>query len=349
MKALVYHGPNSGSVDEVPGPVPKAGELLVEVVLAGICGSDIHGYSGDTGRRFPGQVMGHEAAGRVIDANGVAGWAAGDRITFNPVLGCLECAECMSGRPNLCAKRTVIGVNARYTGAFAERMTIPAWAAVRLPDAVSYDGGAVVEPLAVGIHAVGRAEVRKGDHVAVLGAGMIGLVCVWAALHAEAAEVFATDLRHHNLDVAQSMGATPVDARSSMVDAIEAKTGRPSVDRVVDAVGVTETLSVALSCARRDGTISVVGMGSPNVELSAFALTVEERTLRGSFCYSPNDFHRAVDAIADGLFDPAVLIDRHISLEQLPGSMLALADGSAASVKTLVQLAPDDVADGGEY
>ena len=337
MKALVYHGPNSGSVEEVPEPVPGEGELLVEVVQAGICGSDIHGYSGDTGRRFAGQVMGHEGFGRIIDTNGVPGWTAGDRITFNPVLGCLECAECKSGRPNLCAKRTVIGVNAPYTGAFAERMAIPAGAALRLPDAVSDDGGAVVEPLAVGIHAVGRAEVRKGDHVAVLGAGMIGLVTVWAALHSEAAEVFATDFRHGNLDIARSLGATPVDARSSLLDAIETKTGRRSVDRVIDAVGVTETMAVALSCARRDGTISVVGMGSPNVELSAFALTVEERTVRGSFCYSPADFRSAGDVIAQGLFDPAVFVDHHISLAQLPGSMVALVDGSAESVKTLVQ------------
>ena len=149
----------------------------------------------------------------------------------NPVLGCLECAECKSGRPNLCAKRTVIGVNAPYTGAFAERMAIPAGAALRLPDAVSDDGGAVVEPLAVGIHAVGRAEVRKGDHVAVLGAGMIGLVTVWAALHSEAAEVFATDFRHGNLDIARfwglhrSMPARPYSTPSKPKPAVAASTG----------------------------------------------------------------------------------------------------------------------------
>ena len=182
MRAFVYHGANSGSVEEMPDPVPADGELLVEVLVTGICGSDIHGYSGDTGRRFPGQVMGHEASGRVIDANGTPGWAEGDRLTFNPVLGCQECSECMSGQPNLCARRSVIGVNAPYTGSFAQRMTLPAWAAVHLPETVSDDGGAVVEPLAVGLHAVGQAEVHKGDHVAVLGAGMIGLVSAWAAL-----------------------------------------------------------------------------------------------------------------------------------------------------------------------
>ncbi len=341
MKALVYHGPNSGSIEEVPDPVPGEGELLVQMVVSGICGSDTHGYSGDTGRRFPGQVMGHEASGRVLDPNGVPGWAVGDRVTFNPVLGCRECAECTSGQPNLCANRRVIGVNAPYTGAFAEQMTLPGWSAVHLPDSVTADGGAVVEPLAVGIHAVGQAEVSKGDHVAVLGAGMIGLVCAWAAQRAGAAEVFVTDFRHPNLDVARSFGATPVDARSSLIDAVEAKTARRTVDRVIDAVGVTETVGVALSCARRGGTISIVGMGSPSVELSAFALTVEERTLRGSFCYSPADFCGAVNAIADGHFNPNMVIDRHISLGQLPASMVALATGTASSVKTLVQLTTD--------
>jgi threonine dehydrogenase-like Zn-dependent dehydrogenase len=338
MKAFVYHGANSGSVEERPDPVPAEGELLVEVLVTGICGSDIHGYSGDTGRRFPGQVMGHEASGRVIDPNGTPGWAEGDRLTFNPVLGCQECAECMSGRPNLCARRSVIGVNAPYTGSFAERMTLPAWAAVRLPETVSDDGGAVVEPLAVGLHAVGQAEVHKGDHVAVLGAGMIGLVSAWAALRAEAAEVFVTDFQRRNLDLAQSFGAIPVDARTSLADAIEAKTGRRTVDRVIDAVGVTETLSVALGCARRDGTISVVGMGSPTAQISAFALTVEERTLRGSFCYSPANFYSAIEAISDGAFNPSIVIDRHIPLDDLPSSMLGLSTGTASSVKTLVRL-----------
>jgi threonine dehydrogenase-like Zn-dependent dehydrogenase len=337
MRALVYHGPNSGSIEEVPDPAPAKGDLLVEVLATGICGSDVHGYSGGTGRRFPGQVMGHEASGRVIDANSVPGWDEGDRVTFNPVLGCQVCAECTSGRPNLCSKRSIIGVNAPYTGSFAELMTLPARAATHLPSTVSDDGGAIVEPLAVGLHAVQKAEVGKGDLVAVLGAGMIGLVSAWAALRAEAADVFITDYQRRNLDVGQSFGAVPVDARSSLADAIEAKTGRRNVDRVIDAVGITDTMAEALRCARRDGTISVVGMGSPNVEMSAFALTVEERTLRGSFCYSPADFRRAIDAIAEGLFDPKVVVDRHIALEQLPASMFALANGSASSVKTLVQ------------
>jgi threonine dehydrogenase-like Zn-dependent dehydrogenase len=283
--------------------------------------------------------MGHEASGRVIDPNGAPGWAEGDRLTVNPVLGCQECAECMSGQPNLCARRAVIGVNAPYTGSFAERMTLPAWAAVHLPESVSDDGGAVVEPLAVGLHAVGQAEVHKGDHVAVLGAGMIGLVSAWAALRAEAATVFVTDFQHRNLDLAQSFGATPVDARASLADAIEAQTGRRTVDRVIDAVGVTETLSVALGCARRDGTISVVGMGSPTAQISAFALTVEERTLRGSFCYSPANFYRAIEAISEGAFDPSIVIDRHIPLDDLPSSMLGLSTGTASSVKTLVRVA----------
>ena len=346
MKAFVYHGANSGAVEEIPDPVPAEGELLVEVLVSGICGSDVHGYSGDTGRRFPGQVMGHESSGRVIDPNGVRGWAIGDRVTFNPVLGCRECENCRSGQPNLCPTRAVIGVNARYTGAFAERMTIPEWTAVHLPDDVDDDGGAVVEPLAVGIHAVEQAEVHKGDHVAVLGAGMIGLVSAWAAFGAEAAEVFVTDLQPRNLDVARSLGATPVDARLSLADAIEAKTGRRTVDRVIDAVGVTETFTAALGCVRRGGTISVVGMGSPSAQISAFLLTVEERTLRGSFCYSPANFRRAVDAIAEGSFDPTVVIERHIGLEQLPGSMFALATGTASSVKTLVCLAPSERARG---
>ena len=127
--------------------------------------------------------------------------------------------------------------------------------------------------------------------------------------------------------------------RLSLADAIEAKTGRRTVDRVIDAVGVTETFSAALGCVRRGGTISVVGMGSPSAQISAFLLTVEERTLRGSFCYSPANFRIAIDAIAEGLFDPTVVIERHIGLEDLPGSMFALATGTASSVKTLVRVA----------
>lgn len=193
----------------------------------------------------------------------------------------------------------------------------------------------MIEPLAVGIHAAAQAGIQPDDHVMVIGAGMIGLACVWAAKEAGAATVLATDLEERKLAIAAELGALPVNAREPVGERVRELTGRRHVDRAIDAVGTSETLARAVEVVRRGGTISLVGMGEPCVSLSAYGLTVEERTLRGSFCYSPQHFGQAVSHMVSGTFDTARFIDSRVSLEETPSAFAALA-ANAAAVKTIV-------------
>lgn len=335
MKALIFKGPMQLELEEIEEPTLAPGDLLVEVDAVGICGSDIHGFSGETGRRRPGMTMGHEAAGRVVAFGGdVDGWSVGDLVTFNPVLGCGVCAHCRLGASNLCAERTAIGVDARYRGAFAERVSLPARNAVRLENRGL--GGAIVEPLAVGIHAARRAGVAPGETVAVAGAGMIGLACVWAAFEEGAKHVYASDLDPDKIAFAASLGARGVLAPDPLLDALRADGVGPA-DRAIDAVGVSASLQDAIDATRRNGTTCLVGMGSPQVELKAYALVTEERNVTGTYCYGEQDFRDAAKAIERGSFPADTCIDAEISLEDAPEVFVELASGRRRSIKTIVR------------
>jgi threonine dehydrogenase-like Zn-dependent dehydrogenase len=182
MRALVLEDWGKLVVAHHPDPVFGERDVLLEVIATGICGSDLHGYTGENGRRRPGQVMGHETVGRVIaHGSGVDPGLLRVAMTINPVIGCGACGRCRAGRPQLCADRTVIGVAPERPAAFAELLAVPADNLVALPSELPVEYGALVEPLAVGYHAVRRAPVRSGDTVLVIGGGPIGQACVLAA------------------------------------------------------------------------------------------------------------------------------------------------------------------------
>ena len=163
MRALVLRGDYDIAVEERPDPRPGSSEVVVEVIATGICGSDFHGYSGENGRRHPGQVMGHETVGRIGElGSGVTGLAPGQLVTVNPVMGCNECAACASGQPQWCSRKVVLGVAPEVSAAFADRVAVPAANIVSLPEEMPAELGALVEPLAVGYHSVRRGEVTAG-------------------------------------------------------------------------------------------------------------------------------------------------------------------------------------------
>ena len=182
MKALVLRGPYDIAVEERPEPQPGPGEVVVEVIATGICGSDFHGYSGENGRRHPGQVMGHETVGRIDElGSGVTDLAPGQLVTINPVMACGVCAACRDGQQQWCSRRVVLGVAPEIPAAFADRVAVPAENIVLLPESMPAELGALVEPLAVGYHAVRRGAATADDRVLVIGGGPIGQACLLAA------------------------------------------------------------------------------------------------------------------------------------------------------------------------
>src|SRR5688500_18533366 len=179
MKALLLTAPSKLEFVDFPDPKPAADEVVVQVRACGICGSDIHGWDGSSGRRNPPLIMGHEAAGEIIAVGRqVEGWQPGDRVTFDSTISCGKCAYCRSGEVNLCDNRRVVGVapaEYRQHGAFAEKLALPARILYRLPDSLTFEQAAMIEPVSIAVHAIKRVAIGPTDTAVVVGTGMIGL------------------------------------------------------------------------------------------------------------------------------------------------------------------------------
>lgn len=340
MRSLVFHGPRSMSVETRPDPVPGPGEVLVKITATGICGSDLHGYTGANGRRHPGQVMGHETVGRIRDGDRAtlaeAGLATGDTVTVNPVLGCQDCPACAVGQEYTCPDRRVIGVDPTISAAFADFMVVPSRNAVPLPPGMPEEHGALVEPLSVGYHAVRRGRCSSGDAVLVLGAGPIGQACVLAARRCGVERVVVSEPDERRRELAATLGAHPVDpGTEDLGDASERVLGRPAT-LVLDAVGSSATLLDGLRVSAREARLVLVGMNEPTVSLSAYEVSTAERELIGSFVYTREDF--ASTAVWAGGVGGQLdrLIQGRVGWDGAARAFDDLASGASSASKVLV-------------
>jgi threonine dehydrogenase-like Zn-dependent dehydrogenase len=308
-------------------------------VATGICGSDVHGYTGENGRRVRGQVMGHETVGRVLAVGSEAGedLAVGDAVTVNPVLWCGECRQCGVGREQSCPDKRIVGVTPELHSAFAERMAVPARNVVKLPAGMPVEHGALVEPLAVGYHALVRGGCRDGDAVLVIGGGPIGQACVLAAQRQGAQRVAVSEPASHRRELNARLGAAVVNPSSTddFADAVRtALDGEPTL--VVDAVGTRQTLAAAFACAPIGTTVVLVGMGAPTLDVAAYEISTKERSVVGSFCYSAAEFRDTAQWAATVPDALDVLIEGRTDLDGGPASFEALARGTAQASKILV-------------
>ena len=325
MRALVMVGPWELTVQERPEPEPGPTDALLEIIATGICGSDLHGYTGENGRRHAGQVMGHETVARVLtDRTGTH--PSGALVTVNPVIGCRACAACADGTPQRCPRRTVIGVARDISAAFAERMVAPAHNLVPLPDHMPAELGSLVEPLAVGFHAVRRAEIAEDDIVLVLGGGPIGQAAALAARRVGVTNILVTEPEPQRRDLVSRLGfattAGPVDG--------------PPASVVIDAVGISQTLQTAFDASALGARIVLVGMGSPRVEVNAYSISTEERTVLGSFSYTEAEFRDTAAWVGAHAVELGVLVDTRVDLDEAPETFRALAARELSASKVLV-------------
>lgn len=338
MRALVYTGPWTLEVHDRPDPMPGPGEVRLRVIATGICGSDLHGYTGETGRRHAGQVMGHESVA-IIDAVGpdVADQelALGTVATFNPVIGCGRCGLCTVGLPQQCEESRVIGVDPQISAALAEYTIVPAANVVTLPSAMPAEYGALVEPLSVGYHAAVRGRCRADDRVLVIGGGPIGQACFLAAGRRGADHVVVSDLRQDRRALVIDLGAVAVDPTDDGAATVVDRLGGKAT-LVLDTVGTTDTIRTAIAASTRGARIVLVGMEAPSLEISAYDISVHERTLIGSFCYSPQEFRDTANWISTVGDLPARLISDRISLLAAPAAFAALVRGELDASKILV-------------
>ena len=297
----------------MPLPALADDEVLVRVRACGICGSDVHGYDGSTGRRIPPLVMGHEAAGEVErTGRGVLGFDRGDRVTFDSTVWCGTCEYCARGASNLCTNRRVLGVSCgdyRRHGAFAEFVSVPDRILHRLPPAMPFEHAALIEAVSVAVHAVKRAAPRPDDTVAVIGCGMIGLLIIQVLRHRGCKRTIAIEIDERRRALAARFGASATiqPASGSVAGEVRRLTDSRGADHVFEVVGHSGTVGDAVASVRRGGTVTLVGNLAPHVDLPLQAVVTGELTLLGS-CASSGEYPEAIDLVARGEIDVAPLI-----------------------------------------
>lgn len=323
-------------------PAPGPGELLVRVHSCGICGSDVHGFDGSTGRRQPPLVMGHEAAGTVAGVGaGVAGFREGDRVTFDSTVYCGACIFCTRGEVNLCDNRQVLGVSCgdyRRHGAFADYVVAPARIAYHLPDALRFEHAAMIEAVSVAVHAVGLTPVRLGDCALVVGAGMIGTLVGQALKLAGCTQVVVADVDAGRLELARGLGATAVinPKEVDVSEFVRERTGGRGADVAVEAVGATEPMQTAIAALRKGGALTLVGNIAPTVELPLQAVVTRQLRLFGS-CASSGEYPACMDLLARGAIRVDLLISAIAPLSEGPAWFDRLFAHEPGLMKVILQ------------
>lgn len=316
MKALVLEEYNKLVYRDFPDPEVAADEVLVKVEAVGICGSDVHGMDGSTGRRIPPIVMGHEAAG-IITALGkdVSGWSEGDRVTFDSTIYKLDDWYTRKGLYNLSDERKVLGVSPgeyRRHGAFAEYVNVPRHILYKIPDGVSFTQASMVEPVAVAAHAVELCPVSWNDTALVVGSGMIGLFVIQVLRARGCGTIIAVDMDDDKLLLAKQLGAdfglNP--KKDDIRKEVEALTGGRGADVAFEVVGISETVNTAIASVRKGATVTLVGNLSPAVELPLQAVVTQQLRLQGS-CAICGEYPAVLDMIAR----KAVNVDAILSAE----------------------------------
>jgi L-iditol 2-dehydrogenase len=342
MKALVLTAYNHFEIQDWPVPEIGSDEVLLDVSACGICGSDVHGMDGSTGRRRPPIIMGHEAAGTIVRVGkDVLDWAVGDRVAFDSTIYCGKCWFCRRGEINLCDHRRVHGVSCdeyRCHGTFAEYAALPQHILYRLPEGVDFRQAALVEPLSIALHAVNRTRVRLDDTAVVVGAGMIGLLVVQAARAAGCGRIIAVDLNQHRLDLACKLGADE-GLRPDCVDVaaeVLRRTGGRGADLVFEAVGIQITVKMAIACLRKGGQLTLVGNLAPNIDFPLQTVVTRELTLHGS-CASQGEYPAALNLIARGAVNVDALISAVAPLDDGAVWFQRLRSGENGLMKVILE------------
>jgi 2-desacetyl-2-hydroxyethyl bacteriochlorophyllide A dehydrogenase len=342
MKALVHTSPYKFEMQDYDVPSIAESEVLLQVKAVGICGSDVHGMSGKTGRRQTPIVMGHEAAGLIVEKGAaVEGFEKGDRVTFDSTIYCNNCRFCYSGRANLCDNRKVLGVSCdeyRLDGAMAEFVAVPSWILTKIPDNMSFAQAAMAEPVSIAYHGVERADIEMNDLVAVVGSGMIGLLTIQVARLTACGTIAAIDIDDRKLKMARELGADIVinSANQDPLEVLLREAGRGEVDVCLDAVGLPSSINTALSVVRKGGTLVLIGNWAPEIPLALQVVVMREIDLKGSAA-SNRDFDASVDLIASGRVKVDSLISKVVPLEEGPEWFHVLHEGKQPLFKVILE------------
>jgi threonine dehydrogenase-like Zn-dependent dehydrogenase len=338
MKAAVWYGGQDIRIEDVPNPEVGKEDVLIRVKAVGICGSELHAYDGISKRRVPPLIMGHEFSGEIAETGeNVTEFAKGNRVVVNPLIRCGTCEPCSLGYGNVCRHLRLIGMH--KSGALAEYTSAPASNCHLLPEQLSFEEGALVEPFAVGVHAVNRASIQIGDTIVVVGTGIIGLMIIQAAKASGSHRIFVTDLFDYKLNIARRLGADfTVNARTAdPANHVLGATKEQGADVVFEAVGLETTLRQATKMTKPLGNLVVVGNLAKNVQFDIMDIVTREIDVYGSYSYTSKEFKRALDFMNDERIDVKYMITNVLSLDKTKNGFELLSKKEMGIVKVLVR------------
>ena len=325
MKAAVLHGPRNLRVESAPAPEPGAGEVLVGVTLAGLCGTDHRIWTGKRVVHYP-RVMGHELVGRLVET--------GERVVIEPNFSCGQCPLCQEGNRNLCLARTAVGID--VDGGFAELVRVPARCCWPAPADVADEDLLLTEPLAVVVRAVNRGAPQAGETAAVVGAGTLGLLAL-QVLRARGARVLVVSRTHRRLDLARALGAEEIHTLSDgPLDAAACRVSRrEGVDLVVETAGAAEAVTQALELVRPGGRVVLTGLPHEPTRVAFFSVVRREVTLVGSMIYR-DEFPEALRLVASGAVKTRPLVTHQFKLDAIDDAFRTHTDASAIKVALVI-------------
>jgi 2-desacetyl-2-hydroxyethyl bacteriochlorophyllide A dehydrogenase len=321
MKALVLEEYNNLVYRDFPTPEINSNEVLVRVKACGICGSDVHGMDGSTGRRIPVIIMGHEASGEIVETgNEVVNWKIGDKVTFDSTIYPLNDWYTLKGQYNLSDERQVLGVSqGEYCrhGAMAEYVAVPEHILYKIPHNVSFEEAAMVEPVAVAAHALEISTFFLGDNVMVVGAGMIGCFVIKLLKNAGAGKVIAVDTDNSKAGLAIDFGADKFLnlLSDNFTENVLNETDRRGVDLAIEAVGITSAIDTAISSTRKGGAVTLVGNLSAKAEFPLQQIVTKQLRIQGS-CAICGEYEKVLKMMERGVVDVKPLISKVVPLSE---------------------------------
>ncbi len=315
MKALVLEEYNKLKYKDVPDPGINSNEVLVKVKACGICGSDVHGLDGSTGRRIPPMIMGHEASGVIVKTGqDVKSWKEGDRVTFDSTVYPLNDWYTLRGKYNLSDNREVLGVSPgtyKRAGAFAEYIAIPQHILYKIPESVTFEQAAMVEAVAVALHSINLSGIKTGDSCLVVGAGMIGIFIIKLLRLSGASKIIAIDINEKRLENAERAGADfLLNSGDDKVDEkIKSYTAGRGTDISFEAVGISDTVNIAIESVRKGGNVILVGNITPSIDFPLQKVVTRELRIHGS-CAIRGEYEAVLGLLEKG----KISVDDQISV-----------------------------------
>lgn len=324
MKALIFNFPMNMEFKDVTIPIINNYEVLIKVRAVGICGSDVHSYFRETGRRVHGISMGHEVSGVVVKTGRkVKNIKINDKVAVQPVIYCGKCKPCKLGNSNICINRKTIGVD--IDGAYAEYLKVPATNVFKLPDSLDFTLATLCEPMSVAVHAVNFIP-NKCDSIAIIGTGTIGLLVLFLlTINKKISKIFVIEKSKFKLNLAEKFGGISVESDEKL-----------KVDYCIEAVGISETVNLALKVTREKGEIIVIGM-SPEIKFNLNSLILGEKTLKGSYCYREKEFKQSITIVDKYKNKLKQLISKIVKFDELQDTFYKLAK-SEESIKTIIEI-----------